>query len=119
MSRTRTRRAELFDGLVALLLAEGFSALTLDELAARLRCSKRTLYALAGSKEQLVRAAVAPEISNIAICVRSYPLALSSAPTATSFRPSGEMSKCSTRVRLSPGAVSLALNRLSTDPLVA
>ena len=58
MSRTRTRRAELFDGLVALLLAEGFSALTLDELAARLRCSKRTLYALAGSKEQLVRAAV-------------------------------------------------------------
>jgi AcrR family transcriptional regulator len=58
VSRTRTRRAELFDGLVALLLAEGFSALTLDELAARLRCSKRTLYALAGSKEQLVRAAV-------------------------------------------------------------
>ena len=58
MSRSRTRRAELFDGLVALLLAEGFSALTLDELAARLRCSKRTLYALAGSKEQLVRAAV-------------------------------------------------------------
>ena len=58
MSRTRTRRAELFDGLVALLLAEGFNALTLDELAARLHCSKRTLYALAGSKEQLVRAAV-------------------------------------------------------------
>ena len=58
MSRTLTRRAELFDGLVALLLAEGFSALTLDDLAARLRCSKRTLYALAGSKEQLVRAAV-------------------------------------------------------------
>ena len=55
MSRTRTRRAELFDGLVALLLAEGFSALTLDELAARLRCSKRTLYALAGSKEQLAQ----------------------------------------------------------------
>jgi AcrR family transcriptional regulator len=58
VSRTRIRRAELFDGLVALLLAEGFSALTLDELAGRLRCSKRTLYALAGSKEQLVRAAV-------------------------------------------------------------
>jgi AcrR family transcriptional regulator len=58
VSRTLVRRAELFDGLVALLLAEGFSALTLDDLAARLRCSKRTLYALAGSKEQLVRAAV-------------------------------------------------------------
>lgn len=53
-----SRRTELFDDLVALLLAEGFAALTLDELAARLRCSKRTLYALAGSKEQLVRTAV-------------------------------------------------------------
>jgi AcrR family transcriptional regulator len=52
------RRTELFDELVALLLAEGFAHLTLDDLAARLRCSKRTLYALAGSKEQLVRAAV-------------------------------------------------------------
>ena len=58
MTRTLSRRAELFDGLVALVLAEGFSAFTLDELAARLHCSKRTLYALAGSKEQLVRAAV-------------------------------------------------------------
>jgi AcrR family transcriptional regulator len=58
MTRTLSRRAELFDGLVALLLAEGFSAFTLDELAARLHCSKRTLYALAESKEQLVRAAV-------------------------------------------------------------
>jgi AcrR family transcriptional regulator len=58
MTRTLSRRAELFDGLVALLLAEGFSAFTLDELAARLHCSKRTLYTLADSKEQLVRAAV-------------------------------------------------------------
>lgn len=58
MPRTLTRRAELFDALVGLLLAEGFSALTLDDLAARLRCSKRTLYTLAESKEQLVRAAV-------------------------------------------------------------
>src|ERR1700750_1215132 len=58
MPRTLARRAELFDELVGLLLAEGFSALTLDDLAARLRCSKRTLYALAESKEQLVRAAV-------------------------------------------------------------
>lgn len=58
MTRASTRRPELFDGLVALLLAEGFATFTLDELAARLRCSKRTLYALAGSKEQLVRAAV-------------------------------------------------------------
>nr|WP_296774399.1 TetR/AcrR family transcriptional regulator [Rhodococcus sp. (in: high G+C Gram-positive bacteria)] len=51
------RRAQLFDELVALFLAEGFAHLTLDDIAARLRCSKSTLYTLAGSKEQLVRAA--------------------------------------------------------------
>ena len=56
--RATPRRDQLFDELVALLLAEGFAHLTLDDIAARLRCSKRTLYALAGSKEQLVRAAV-------------------------------------------------------------
>lgn len=51
------RRTELFDALVALLLAEGFAHLTLDDIAARLHCSKSTLYTLAASKEQLVRAA--------------------------------------------------------------
>lgn len=51
------RQTELFDALVALFLTEGFAHLTLDEIAARLRCSKSTLYALAGSKEQLVQAA--------------------------------------------------------------
>ena len=56
--RGAARRSELFEELVALLVGEGFAQLTLDDLAARLRCSKRTLYGLAGSKEQLVRAAV-------------------------------------------------------------
>ena len=56
--RGAARRDELFDALVDLLLAEGFSGFTLDDVAARLRCSKRTLYGLAGSKEQLVTAAV-------------------------------------------------------------
>lgn len=56
--RGAARHSELFDALIDLLLAEGFADLTLDDVAARLRCSKRTLYALAGSKEQLVRAAV-------------------------------------------------------------
>jgi AcrR family transcriptional regulator len=42
---------------VSLFLAEGFAHLTLDDIAARLKCSKSTLYTLAGSKEQLVRAA--------------------------------------------------------------
>ncbi len=51
------RRTELFDALVELFLAEGFAHLTLDAIAARLKCSKSTLYTLAGSKEQLVTAA--------------------------------------------------------------
>jgi len=50
--RTR-RQAELLDRLLSLFLDEGFSRFTLDDLAAELRCSKTTLYALAPSKEQL------------------------------------------------------------------
>ncbi|MDX3233185.1 TetR/AcrR family transcriptional regulator [Streptomyces sp. ME19-01-6] len=56
--RGAARRSELFASLVALITKEGFARFTLDELAARLHCSKRTLYGLAESKEQLVRAAV-------------------------------------------------------------
>ncbi|GAB2742510.1 TetR/AcrR family transcriptional regulator [Salinifilum aidingensis] len=52
-----SRRAELFDAVVDLFLAEGFAHLTLGELATRLKCSKSTLYTLSDSKEQLVRAA--------------------------------------------------------------
>src|SRR3954447_6326499 len=47
------RQAELLDQLEQLFLAEGFARFTLDDLAVRLHCSKSTLYALAGSKEQL------------------------------------------------------------------
>ena len=47
------RQAELLDQLEELFLAEGFARFTLDDLALRLRCSKSTLYTLAGSKEQL------------------------------------------------------------------
>jgi AcrR family transcriptional regulator len=47
------RQAELLDQLETLFLTEGFSRFTLEDLAVRLHCSKSTLYALAGSKEQL------------------------------------------------------------------
>jgi AcrR family transcriptional regulator len=50
------RRSRLFDQLLALFLAEGFAHLTLDDIAARLHCSKSTLYTLARSKDDLVRA---------------------------------------------------------------
>ena len=41
-----------------MFLAEGFHALTVEEIAARLRCSKSTLYAVAPGKDQLVAAAM-------------------------------------------------------------
>jgi AcrR family transcriptional regulator len=56
--RLTHRQAHLRDGLVDLVLAQGFSHLTMDQFAAELNCSKRTLYALASSKEQLAVLAV-------------------------------------------------------------
>ena len=56
--RLTSRQAALREQLVELVLAQGFSRLTLDDVAAQLGCSKRTLYALAPSKEQLATLAV-------------------------------------------------------------
>lgn len=56
--RLTSRQSQLRDALVELVLAEGFSHLTLDRVAAQLSCSKRSLYALAASKEQLAVLAV-------------------------------------------------------------
>lgn len=56
--RTRRTREALLDELVGVFLAEGFRHLGVADLAARLRCSRSTLYAVAPSKEQLVLAAV-------------------------------------------------------------
>jgi AcrR family transcriptional regulator len=52
------RQTGLRDALVDLFLSKGFRQLTLDDIAAELSCSKRTLYALADSKEQLALLAV-------------------------------------------------------------
>jgi AcrR family transcriptional regulator len=48
------RRSELLGALEELLLREGFTALSVDDIARRLHCSKATLYSVASSKEQLV-----------------------------------------------------------------
>lgn len=56
--RLTNRQTHLRDALVDLVLAQGFSHLTMDQFAAQLNCSKRTLYALASSKEQLAVLAV-------------------------------------------------------------
>ncbi|MGW5276387.1 TetR/AcrR family transcriptional regulator [Streptomyces sp. NPDC004044] len=50
------RRDELLLQAETIILAEGFTAVTMDELAQRLECSKATLYSLASTKEQLVLA---------------------------------------------------------------
>ncbi|WP_241901556.1 TetR/AcrR family transcriptional regulator [Nocardioides houyundeii] len=51
--RRTARQQDLLARLVELMTAEGFAEFTLDDLAARLRCSKTTLYALAASKAEL------------------------------------------------------------------
>ncbi|MCK9247363.1 MAG: TetR/AcrR family transcriptional regulator [Solirubrobacteraceae bacterium] len=47
------RHERLLDGLVELFLAEGFRGFRVADLAARMRCSKSTLYALGDSKERV------------------------------------------------------------------
>lgn len=51
--RLGRRHREVLDGLEEMVLAEGISEFTIGELAARMGCSRRTLYELAPSKEQL------------------------------------------------------------------
>lgn len=47
------RQKELLAELEALFFASGFRTITVDEIAARLKCSKRTLYEIAPSKQEL------------------------------------------------------------------
>ena len=55
MEESRSGRpAALLDGLIDIVLAEGFVDLQMADFAARLNCSKSTLYAIAPSKEQLL-----------------------------------------------------------------
>ena len=53
-----TRQRELLDDLQRLAFADGFAHLTMAALATRQRCSLRTLYALAPSRDELVLIAV-------------------------------------------------------------
>ena len=58
VSTRRSRREDVLSSLVHLFCSEGFVDTNLNDLAARLRCSKSTLYALAPSREQLISAVV-------------------------------------------------------------
>jgi AcrR family transcriptional regulator len=48
------RHLELLDGIETIILREGFRHLRIESLAKRLRCSRRTLYELAESKDEIV-----------------------------------------------------------------
>jgi AcrR family transcriptional regulator len=51
------RREDLLAQITDVFLAEGFTSVSIDDLARRLRCSKSTLYGVGGTKERLVVAA--------------------------------------------------------------
>ncbi len=51
--KSRRTEEEFMEELAALFLAQGVSALTVADIAARLRCSRRRIYALAATKEEL------------------------------------------------------------------
>ena len=78
-STLTARQVDLLDRLTDLLLADGFAHLTLDQIAAELRCSKTTLYALASSKDQLAVRVVnnffrrATELVEARVAVRRAP----------------------------------------------
>jgi AcrR family transcriptional regulator len=56
--RWSPRQSEIFDQLQTIFLAEGFRHLTIADFVERLHCSRRTLYSLAPSREELVLAVV-------------------------------------------------------------
>jgi len=61
-----TRQRTILGDLVALILREGFGGWSVEDFAAELGCSKSTLYAIAASKEQLMRAAVVEYFRGVA-----------------------------------------------------
>jgi AcrR family transcriptional regulator len=54
----RSRSTQLWEQIEAVVLKEGFVDLNMDDLASRLRCSKSTLYSVAGNKQALVSSVV-------------------------------------------------------------
>jgi AcrR family transcriptional regulator len=53
-SRRSERQSEILDALEGVFLEEGFRHLTVADLVDRMHCSRRTLYGLAPSREELV-----------------------------------------------------------------
>ena len=64
-ARKSRRRQALIEQLESIFLEEGFSSITVDEMAKRLRCSKRTLYEVAPTKQEIVLVVVDGWLSRI------------------------------------------------------
>lgn len=60
------RLTTILDELEAIFMTEGFARLTIGDLAARCRCSRRTLYELASGKDELVLVVVDRLLRNTA-----------------------------------------------------
>ncbi len=64
------RKDELLIALEDLILNEGFARVTVSHMAAKLRCSRRTLYELAPSKKQLVLLVIGRLFENVRVAGR-------------------------------------------------
>lgn len=60
------RQQEVFDHLRKIFLKEGFAHFTIDGAAARLQCSKSTIYALGRTREALIRAVLVDFFKDVA-----------------------------------------------------
>src|SRR3954464_9061148 len=72
--RSRTgslRQRDILDQLQALFMAEGFRHFTIGDLVDRLRCSRRTLYSLAPSKEELVLVVIGRLLNEMGVRARA------------------------------------------------
>lgn len=66
----KARQERLLQRIEAVFLREGFRRVTVGELAARMRCSRRTLYELAPSKEALFMAVLDRVLTRIDVTGR-------------------------------------------------
>ena len=82
---TRTEgQQRVLDALEALIIAEGFSHLTVADIADKLHCSRRTLYDVAPTKDDLVVMAVAQFVDRLLESMRDVAAAVSNPVEALS-----------------------------------
>jgi AcrR family transcriptional regulator len=107
-----SRRNDLLDQLGEIIRVDGFIGLRLDDFAARLQCSKTTLYRLAPSKERLVAAAARHFFSRATFRIER---AVADAPS-----PPEKLRAYLTNVGREVGRGSLAFHeQMATEPATA